>query len=91
MSKEFPRPKLILSDRAQVFLCAALKVWNNEKMNQFLDRSYRIVNGDATDEDLRLTNIHACMAHVLVVNLFIDILRIFFYIGCPSHYQQVYY
>ncbi|CAF1463253.1 unnamed protein product, partial [Rotaria sordida] len=66
VGKEFPKPKLILSDRAQVFLCAALKVWNNEKMQDFLDRSYRIVNGDATNEDLKLTNIHACMAHVLI-------------------------
>ncbi|CAF4999893.1 unnamed protein product, partial [Rotaria sp. Silwood1] len=66
VGKEFPKPKLILSDRAQVFLCAAIKVWNNEKMQDFLDRSYRIVNGDATNEDLQLTNIHACMAHVLI-------------------------
>ncbi|CAF3777950.1 unnamed protein product [Rotaria sordida] len=29
-------------------------------------RSYRIVNGDATNDDLQLTNIHACMAHVLI-------------------------
>ena len=40
-------------------------------MKEFLNRAYRIVNGNADDSDLQKTNIHACLAHVLVVSVFI--------------------
>jgi hypothetical protein len=59
---------MVLSDRAQVFLIASLRVWNNETMNDFLTRSYRIVTGDGIDSDHHKTNIHACLAHVLLVS-----------------------
>lgn len=58
----------MLSDRAQVFLTAALQIWNNETMKEFLDRAYRIVTDDASGEDYEKTNIHACLAHVLIVS-----------------------
>ncbi|CAF4236445.1 unnamed protein product, partial [Adineta steineri] len=61
----FPRPRFILSDRAQVFLIGALRVWNNETLKDFLNRAYRIVTGNSTNHDNELTNIHACLAHVL--------------------------
>lgn len=72
VGRQFPKPKFILSDRAQIFLCAAIKFWNNETMKDFLARAYRIVNGRATDKDLNATNIHACIAHVLIVRLRIN-------------------
>jgi hypothetical protein len=68
--QEFPRSKMILSDRAQVFLIAALQIWNSETMSQFLNRAYRIVTNRAVDIDFKLTNIHACLAHVLLVSAF---------------------
>jgi hypothetical protein len=61
---------VVLSDRAQVFLVAALQIWNSETMTQFLNRAYRIVTNQATDIDFTLTNIHACLAHVLLVSAF---------------------
>ncbi|CAF4583183.1 unnamed protein product [Rotaria socialis] len=64
--KKFPRPRIVLSDRAQVFLIASLRVWNNESMNDFLNRAYRIVTDKCTDSDIEKTNIHACLAHVLL-------------------------
>ncbi|CAF0902184.1 unnamed protein product [Adineta steineri] len=63
--KPFPRPRFILSDRAQVFLIGALRVWNNETLKDFLNRAYRIVTSNSTNHDNELTNIHACLAHVL--------------------------
>ncbi|CAF4076111.1 unnamed protein product [Adineta steineri] len=63
--KHFPRPRFILSDRAQVFLIGALRVWNNETLKDYLNRAYRIVTGNSTNYDNELTNIHACLAHVL--------------------------
>ncbi|CAF4164381.1 unnamed protein product [Rotaria sp. Silwood2] len=66
VNKPFPRPQLILSDRAQIFLLAALHVWNNESLKDFLNRAYRIVNDNTNDDDLKMTNIHACLAHVLL-------------------------
>ena len=56
------------SDRAQVFLIGALKVWNCETLKDFLHRAYRIVNDNANNNDLEMTNIHACLAHVLLVS-----------------------
>ncbi|CAF1488393.1 unnamed protein product, partial [Adineta steineri] len=77
VGKPFPRPRVVLSDRAQVFLLAALQIWNDESMHEFLHRAYRIVTDKATDYDLQLTVIHACLAHVLIdtrktINKFID-------------------
>jgi len=62
-----------LSDRALLFLLAALKVWNNETMNDFLLRAYRIVTDTADESDYLKTNIHACLAHVLLVNTFLRV------------------
>ncbi|CAF4730871.1 unnamed protein product, partial [Rotaria sp. Silwood2] len=66
IGKQFPQPQIVLSDRAQVFLIASLRIWNNETMNDFLNRAYRIITSNATDSDLQKTNIHACLAHVLL-------------------------
>ncbi|CAF2908496.1 unnamed protein product [Rotaria sp. Silwood2] len=66
IGKQFPQPQIVLSDRAQVFLIASLRIWNNEIMNDFLNRAYRIITGNATDSDLQKTNIHACLAHVII-------------------------
>ena len=60
----------MLSDRAMVFLLATLKVWNSETKNDFLRRAYRIVTGTADAVDYKKTNIHACLAHVLLVSAF---------------------
>lgn len=68
--QDFPRPSIVLSDRAQVFLTAALQIWNNESMCQFLNRAYRIVTNETSELDLKLTNIHACLSHVLLVSFF---------------------
>ncbi|CAF4522949.1 unnamed protein product, partial [Rotaria sp. Silwood2] len=62
----FPKPAIILSDRAQVFLQAALRVFNNESYQNFLARSYRIVTNAATSDDLSKTNIHACLSHFMM-------------------------
>lgn len=76
---EFPRPAVILSDRAHVFLQGALHIFNEENFEQFLSRAYRIVNKKALPGDLSKTNVHACLAHFMMVvkeNLF----------GFPYHY-----
>ncbi|CAF4803751.1 unnamed protein product [Rotaria sp. Silwood1] len=64
--QDFPRPNIVLSDRAQVFLTAALQIWNSETTSQFLHRAYRIVTNEASEIDYKLTNIHACLSHVLL-------------------------
>lgn len=65
---DFPRPAVILSDRAQVFLQGALRVFNNESYGEFLTRAYRMVTKKALPDDLLKTNIHACLAHFMVVS-----------------------
>ena len=64
----FPKPAVILSDRAQIFLQAGLRVFNDESYQQFLARAYRIVNNQAIENDLFKTNIHACLSHFMLVS-----------------------
>ncbi|CAF3717580.1 unnamed protein product [Rotaria sordida] len=62
----FPRPAVILSDRAQVLLQAALHFFNDENYQQFLARAYRIVTHQAIQNDLSKTIIHACLSHFML-------------------------
>jgi hypothetical protein len=70
VGQPFPQPRIVLSDRAMVFLLATLKVWNDETMSDFLHRAYRIVTDTADADDYKKTIIHACLAHVLLVSAF---------------------
>ncbi|CAF4046711.1 unnamed protein product [Rotaria sp. Silwood2] len=63
----FPKPVVIISDRAQIFLQAALRVFNEETYQQFFERAYRIVNHQAIENDLSKTIIHACLSHFMLV------------------------
>ena len=58
----------MLSDRAVVFLLAALEVWNGETIHSFLSRAYRIVSNSGSEADLAYTNVHACLAHIMLVS-----------------------
>ncbi|CAF0954609.1 unnamed protein product [Adineta steineri] len=62
----FPKPAIILSDRAQIFLQAALLIFNEENYRQFLSRAYRIVTKRAHPTDFSKTNIHACLSHFML-------------------------
>ncbi|CAF3994377.1 unnamed protein product, partial [Rotaria sp. Silwood1] len=62
----FPRPAVILSDRAQILLQAALGFFNDENYQQFLTRAYRIVTHQAIKNDLSKTIIHACLSHFML-------------------------
>ncbi|CAF4249402.1 unnamed protein product [Rotaria sp. Silwood2] len=62
----FPKPVVIISDRAQIFLQAALRVFNEETYQQFFERAYRIVNHQAIENDLSKTIIHACLSHFML-------------------------
>jgi hypothetical protein len=60
-------------------------------MQEFLQRAYRIVTDEASDFDLELTFIHACLAHVLVVSVTTYLSsKCIFYIGCSKNDQQIY-
>ena len=59
---------MILSDRAQVLLQAALDFFNDENYQQFLARAYRIVTHQAIQNDLSKTIIHACLSHFMLVS-----------------------
>ncbi|CAF4649122.1 unnamed protein product, partial [Rotaria magnacalcarata] len=62
----FPRPAIILSDRAQVFLHAALYVFNDENYSAILARAYRIFTNAAIRNDLSNTNIHVYLSHFML-------------------------
>ncbi|CAF4455987.1 unnamed protein product, partial [Rotaria sp. Silwood2] len=62
----FPKPAVILSDRAQILLQSALRVFNDENYQEFLARAYRIVTHQAIQNDLSKTIIHACLSHFML-------------------------
>ncbi|KAK3092502.1 hypothetical protein FSP39_003739 [Pinctada imbricata] len=58
------QPKLIISDESWVFILAALKEFNSETLSMYLDRAWRIFNGDE-DNDMQKTNVHLCASHFM--------------------------
>lgn len=53
-------------DRAMAFILALLAEFNNESVKEFLDRCWRIVSGNALDNDIEQKMIpHACAFHVM--------------------------
>jgi hypothetical protein len=62
----FPKPPVIHSDRALVFLLAGIQVFNHdETMDRYIERCWRIVQGAATKRDLEITVIHVCLGHFM--------------------------
>eukprot|EP00112_Aurelia_sp_Birch-Aquarium-sp1_P017710 Seg4132.1 transcript_id=Seg4132.1/GoldUCD/mRNA.D3Y31 product="putative ubiquitin carboxyl-terminal hydrolase 8" protein_id=Seg4132.1/GoldUCD/D3Y31 len=53
------------SDRSLVMILAALHVINGEGMEDFLDRAWRILKGQASQKDLSKMNVHACAFHFM--------------------------
>jgi hypothetical protein len=58
-------PNQINSDRSLVFIQAALSEFNNESMDDFRSRAWRIITGQASSSDLRKVIPHACLSHVM--------------------------
>lgn len=59
------KPYQINSDRSLVFIQAALSEFNNEDLNTFRTRAFRIINGCAKDGDFSGIFPHACLSHVM--------------------------
>ena len=65
-SRPFPKPPVIHSDRALVFLLAGIQIFNNdETMDRYIERCWRIVQQTASKRDLELTVVHACLGHFM--------------------------
>ncbi|CAF0856625.1 unnamed protein product, partial [Didymodactylos carnosus] len=63
--KDFPSPRYLLNDRAQVLIQAGLQFFTKEDFKTFNERCYRILNGTFMSEDIRKTIPHACCAHIM--------------------------
>lgn len=64
--KPFPKPPVIHSDRAPVFLLAGIQVFNqDETMDRYIERCWRIIQRTATKRDLEITVVHACLGHFM--------------------------
>jgi hypothetical protein len=65
-SNPLPKPPVIHSDRALVFLIAGIQFFNNdETLNNYVERCWRIVQRTATKRDLELTVVHSCLGHFM--------------------------
>ncbi|CAF4590008.1 unnamed protein product, partial [Rotaria magnacalcarata] len=61
-----PKPPVIHSDRALVFLLAGIQVFNgDETMDRYIERCWRIIQRVATKRDLEITVVHSCLGHFM--------------------------
>ncbi|CAF1932538.1 unnamed protein product [Rotaria magnacalcarata] len=65
-SYPFPKSPVIHSDRASVFLLAGIQIFNqDETMDRYIERCWRILQRTATKRDLEITIVHACLGHFM--------------------------
>ena len=58
-------PLQFIIDRSMVFLLSILHVYNSESLQDYLERTFRIVTGSGTVKDFRKVSPHACTSHVM--------------------------
>lgn len=59
------QPKLIVSDEAWVFMISALRVFNTESLQDFLERSWQSFIGKIPETNLKKTIVHLCASHFM--------------------------
>ena len=57
------KPKLLICDLSIPLYESALLEFNKETINEYLNRTFKIINGTAEDEELNLMLVHLCCAH----------------------------
>jgi hypothetical protein len=60
-------PSLVMSDFSMAIIIACLREFNNESYEEFLERGYRIVMGEANKSDIAKSTHHVCSAHMLQI------------------------
>ena len=63
--KVITSPRMVMTDFSWAIIHACLKVFCNETLTDYLNRSYRIVIGEAADEEFLKTRLHVCAAHMM--------------------------
>ncbi|CAF1646003.1 unnamed protein product [Didymodactylos carnosus] len=63
--KDFPNPRIIISDRSYVLIRASLHQFNNETYPEYLNRTFKMVNGAYRGTDHSKTIIHSCLSHLM--------------------------
>jgi hypothetical protein len=58
-------PLQFIIDRSMVLLLSILHVYNSESLQDYLERTFRIVTGSGTVNDFRKVSPHACTSHVM--------------------------
>ena len=59
------QPPLFMIDGSAILLISVLHVFNLESPLDYHTRSYRIISGNAVNNDLDLTNVHICSSHFM--------------------------
>ena len=62
------QPCIIISYNSTVLQNANLMEFNGEKRLQYYRRTYRIITGAATDQDLKLAILISCHTHIMAQN-----------------------
>ena len=61
-------PRLLMMDHSWALILACLREFCNESLEEYLNRTHRIMTGTATQRDLLLTLIHICYSHIMKLN-----------------------
>ena len=61
-------PRLVMMDFNWVIILACLNEFCGCGLDEYLNRTYRIVTDTATKEDIGKTIVHICLAHVMNMN-----------------------
>ena len=65
-SYALPKPPIIHCDRALVFHLVSIQVFNDdEAMDRYIERCWRIIQRTATKRDLEITIVHACLGRFM--------------------------
>ncbi len=59
------QPQQINTDFSMALILSVLKCYNTETLNDYLDRTWKILSGHGTNNDLKKTVLHVCLAHVM--------------------------
>ena len=65
---ETTNPRMVMTDFSWAIILACLKQFCNESITDYLDRSYRLITGIATQNDLGKTLLHVCSSNMMKLN-----------------------
>ena len=62
-------PRLLLTDYSLALILASLRVFSKETLKQYINRTFRIIKGTASDTEANSMLVHICYSHTVNAQL----------------------